>query len=187
MAELLFVSKTELPIEFAQLFKEAGYSLFTQVKSASEAKRIINEKDIGVVVINTPLTDEFGHDLALSIEDKALTNAMLLVNGDIADSVEQKLFGTTIIVLPKPVSKRQLYKTLGFLKAQRLKSNKILEENRKLEEKLEEFKLVARAKMLLIEKNKMSEENAHKLIDKTAKDQRRTKKEVAKSIIQMYN
>ena len=41
--------------------------------------------------------------------------------------------------------------------------------------------------MLLIEKNHMSEENAHKHIDKTAKDQRRTKREVAQSIIEMYS
>ena len=41
--------------------------------------------------------------------------------------------------------------------------------------------------MILIEKNKMTEEVAHKHIDKTAKDQRRSKKDVAKAIIDMYN
>ena len=187
MAKILFVSKSELSIEFAQLFKEAGYTVFAQVKSANEAKRIANEKEIDLVVINTPLTDEFGHDLALSIENKVFTNTIIFVNSELVDAVEQKMFGSTVIVMAKPVSKKTLYKTLGYFTAQQQKMAKVLDENLRLQEKLEEYKLVARAKMLLMEKNKMSEEMAHKHIDRTSKDQRRTKKDVAKSIIDMYN
>ncbi len=187
MPNLLFVSKSELKIEFAQLFKEAGYTLCMQARSATEARRIINEKDIEVIVINAPLPDEFGIELALAIEEKPLSNAIMVANVDVAETVEQRLEGTSAIVLAKPVSRRQIYKTLTFLKAQSIKTSKLISQNQKLEEKLEEFKLISRAKMLLIEKNKMSEEAAHKLLDKTAKDQRRTKKEVAKSIIDMYN
>ena len=159
MAKILFVSKSELSIEFAQLFKEAGYTVFAQVKSANEAKRIANEKEIDLVVINTPLTDEFGHDLALSIENKVFTNTIIFVNSELVDAVEQKMFGTTVVVMPKPVSKKTLYKTLGYFTAQQQKTAKVLEENVRLQEKLEEYKLVARAKMLLMEKNKMTQEN----------------------------
>ena len=187
MPNILFVSKSEMNIEFVQLIKEAGYSLYAQVKSASEAKRILNEKEIETVLINTPLTDEFGHDLAVGIEEKMMTNVIMIVNPDVVDALEQKLYGTSILVVPKPVSRRQLYKTLGFLRAQAQKISRLHDENTKLQERLEEFKLVSRAKMLLIEKNHMSEEAAHKHIDKTAKDQRRTKKDIAKSIIDMYS
>ena len=187
MANLLFASKINLPIEFAQLFKEAGYNLLMQVRSASEARRIINEKEVNLVVINAPLTDEFGHELALSIEEMAITNVVMLVSVNVVDAIEQKMEGTSVIVLPNPVSKVQLYKTLTFLKAQSAKISRVIDENHKLQEKLEELKLISRAKMLLIEHNNMSEEGAHKHIDKTAKGQRRTKKEVAMSIIQLYN
>ncbi len=187
MPKILFVSKSELNIELVQLIKEAGYSIYAQVKSASEARRILHEKDIETLIINTPLTDEFGHDLALGVDEKLMTNVIMLVNADIIDALDQKLYGTSIIALAKPISKRQLYKTLGFFRAQSQKINRLNDENARLQEKLEEFKLVSRAKMLLIEKNHMSEENAHKHIDKTAKDQRRTKREVAQSIIEMYS
>ena len=40
--------------------------------------------------------------------------------------------------------------------------------------------------MLLMEKLKMTEDDAHRHLDKTAKDQRITKKEVAENIINMY-
>ena len=187
MPNLLFVSKSELSIEFVQLIKQAGYSLFAQVKSANEARRILHEKDIETVIINTPLTDEFGHDLALNIDDTMMTNVIMLANVDVIDTLEQKMYGTSVIAISKPVSKRQLYKVLSFFRAESQKISRLHDENTKLQEKLEEFKLISRAKMLLIEKNKMSEEAAHKHIDKTAKDQRRLKKDVAKSIIDMYS
>ena len=187
MSEILFVSKVELNADFAQLFKEAGFNFISQVKSGSEARRIINCKAVPMVVINTPLQDEFGHELALLNEDKMFSNTILLVNADVIDAVEQKLEGTTIVAIPKPVSKKQLYKTLQFFKAQSYKMDKMLEESHRLSDKLEELKLISRAKMLLMENLHMSEEAAHKHLDKTSKDQRCLKKDVAKSIIDMYS
>ena len=187
MAEILYVSKSEISVDMAQLFKQAGFSFVTQVKSGSEARRITGSKDVRVVVINAPLTDEFGHELATKIDENMFSSVILLVNPDIFDAVEQKTYGTSIIVLAKTVSKKQLYKALTFLAAQTQKMDKAIEENHRLQDKLEEVKLISRAKMLLMEKNKMSEEAAHKHIDKTSKDQRRLKKDVAKSIIEMYS
>ena len=187
MAEILFVSKGELSAEFAQLFKEAGFSFITQVKSGNEARRTIDSKSVPMVVINAPLPDEFGHELAMFNEERLFSNTILLVNADILDTVEQKFYGTTVIALPKPVSKRQLYKTLQFFKAQSYKMDKMQEENHRLSDKLEELKVISRAKMLLMEHLHMSEEAAHKHLDKTSKDQRCLKKDVAKSIIDMYS
>ncbi len=186
MAEILYVSKSEISSDLAQLFKQAGYGFVTQVKSGSEARRIIGTKDVRMVVINAPLSDEFGNELAFKIDENMFSNAILLVNPDILDAVEQKTYGTSIIVLSKTVSKKQFYKALTFLEAQAQKMDKAVEENQRLQAKLEELKIISRAKMILMEKNKMSEEAAHKHIDKTAKDQRRLKKDVAKSIIDMY-
>ena len=187
MAEILYVSKSEISIDMAQLFKQAGYSLITQVKSGSEARRITGSRDVRVVVINAPLTDEFGHELAAKIDENMFSSVVLLVNPDIFDAVEQKTYGTSIIVLAKTTSKKQFYKALTFLSAQSQKMDKAIEENQRLQAKLEEVKVVSRAKMLLMEKNKMSEEAAHKHIDKTSKDQRRPKVDVAKSIVDMYS
>ena len=187
MSEILFVSKVELSAEFAQLFKQAGFSFITQVKSGNEARRLISSKNIPMVVINTPLGDEFGHELATFNDEHMFSNTVILVNTDIIDAVEQKLEGTTVVAIPKPVSKKQLYKTLQFFKAQSFKMDKMLEESHRLSEKLEELKLISRAKMLLMEHLHMTEEAAHKHLDKTSKDQRCLKKDVAKSIIDMYS
>ena len=55
-----------------------------------------------------------------------------------------------------------------------------------LEEKMEEIRLVNRAKWLLIEQLKMTEPDAHRYIEKTAMDRCVTKRTVAETIIKTY-
>ena len=50
-----------------------------------------------------------------------------------------------------------------------------------------EIQLINRAKLLLIEKLGKSESEAHRFIEKQAMDLRKTKKEVAESIIGTYD
>ena len=56
-----------------------------------------------------------------------------------------------------------------------------------LEDKMEEMRLVNRAKWLLISELKMTEGDAHHYIEKRAMDLCVSKKEVAKDIIKIYS
>jgi response regulator NasT len=88
-----------------------------------------------------------------------------------------------ILTLAKPVSRRDFNTALKLITAT---SARLLNEEkkaRKLQEKLEEIKLVNRAKFILIEKHKMTESEAHRFIEKDAMDSRRSKAQVAKEII----
>ena len=55
------------------------------------------------------------------------------------------------------------------------------------EEKMQEIRLVNRAKWLLISELKMEEPQAHRYIEKQAMDRCITRKEVAEEIINTYN
>lgn len=55
-----------------------------------------------------------------------------------------------------------------------------------LQRKLDDSKLVSRAKLLLVSRLKMSEQEAHKYIEKTAMDSSTSRREVAISIIRTY-
>ena len=55
-----------------------------------------------------------------------------------------------------------------------------------VEEKMEEIRLVNRAKWLLIECLSMSEAEAHRYIEKQAMDRCVTRREIARGIIQTY-
>ena len=59
--------------------------------------------------------------------------------------------------------------------------------NASVEEKIEEIRIVNRAKCLLIEQLKMTEPEAHRYIEKQAMDTRLSKREVAEHIIRTYD
>ena len=60
------------------------------------------------------------------------------------------------------------------------------QENKKLKLKLDELKIVQRAKNMLMENLDMTESEAHRFIEKQAMDMRTTKYEVANSVIKTY-
>ena len=59
-------------------------------------------------------------------------------------------------------------------------------ENFKLQSKIEEIRLVNRAKCVLIQYLKLTEPQAHRYIEKQAMDTRQTKKDVAEKILKTY-
>ena len=59
-------------------------------------------------------------------------------------------------------------------------------ENRKLQKKINEIKYISHAKLMLLEYEGLSEADAHKKIERTAMDERKSRIVVAKEIIDRY-
>ncbi len=186
MADLLYVSVSPIPTELAQLLKRAGYHSYDLAKSAGEARRLINLRQYDEIIIASPLPDELGDKLALDIALDTSSNIIFIAKPEVVSLIEFKMESNGIVVFAKPVSGSLLYKVLTIFKAVDRRMSVVLEKNKKLEDRIEEIKLVSRAKMILMSKMGISEEEAHKHLDKTAKDQRKTKREIALAIIQMY-
>ena len=55
-----------------------------------------------------------------------------------------------------------------------------------IEEKMEEIRIINRAKWLLIEQLKMTEKEAHRYIEKQAMDRCVTRRKIAENIISTY-
>ena len=63
---------------------------------------------------------------------------------------------------------------------------RLREENRRLSRRLEDARLVCRAKCLLIQYGGMTEEEAHHAVERRAMDRRRSRREAAEEIIAAY-
>ena len=61
------------------------------------------------------------------------------------------------------------------------------DKTKKLQEKMQDIKIINQAKIILIQKLNMSEESAHYYIEKQAMDTRLPKSKVAENIIRTYN
>ena len=135
--------------------------------------------------IYAPLVDEFGYDLAIYATENTTMSVLMLVRADIAEAVEAKVEDYGAVVRRKPLSQEGFFKTLKALYANHNRMNNIIQSNRRLQDKLEELRLVDRAKCILIALEGMSEEEAHKYIEKNAMDMRMSKKQIAQKIISL--
>ena len=161
---------------FSDLIKTVGISNTVTVGSGSEARRILN----------TPLSDEFGHELAIAISKNYNTGVLLVVKNDIADAVSAKVEDYGVFVIEKPLNRQFVYKSIKYIYISRKKFLGLQSENERLKVKISEIRLIDRAKCILIQYLNMSEPQAHRYIEKQAMDLRVTKKEIAENILKTY-
>ncbi|MDC7238634.1 MAG: ANTAR domain-containing protein [Sphaerochaetaceae bacterium] len=184
---LLVSSNGKGHMNLKSLLNENGVKgSMTSCFSCSKARQEILSVDFNLIIIDAPLNDENGIDLARSISQDSLSTVLLIVEeryiGDIATRVSKD----GVLVLGKPIISPLLFQSLVLCNSLNVRLRGIANENRKLRRKLEEIKIVNRAKFLIIDRLKFDEQKAHRYIEKRAMDQRRSKGEIAKEILKTY-
>ena len=162
------------------------FSDVSVVSNEAAAKRAVLDKAFDFVIVNSPLTDAFGDGLAIDICLRSQAVAALCVNSSIYDDVFEKVYSSGVFVLKKPLTAETSDQAIDWLRTVRERLRKNQEKNVSLQEKMEEIRLVNRAKWLLIDKLKMTESDAHRFIEKQAMNLGITKKEMAEKVIQSY-
>ena len=169
-----------------ELLPPDSYEAPLRAGSAGEAKRMLLETDVDLVILNAPLRDEFGTQLALNLAQDNLC-VLMLVPAESFDAVCYKVEDEGILTLSKPVSRSGLLGAIKLLTAMRGKLRKLDRQNQALQEKMQDIRTVNRAKWLLIEIKRMTENEAHYYIEKQAMDMRLSRREVAENIIRTYD
>lgn len=169
-----------------QLLKAAGYGRITSITSGSEARRMIDTNEFELVVINTPLPDEFGHELSIMIAESSTAGIILICRNDIADDVSDKVGDFGVCVVPKPLNRPVFHQSLKLVQATRSRMLGLKKENVKLLTKIDEMRLINRAKCTLMQYLKFTEPQAHRYIEKQAMDTRQSRREVALRILATY-
>ncbi len=183
-----------LVVSAAQKFNEAlapllpgsEYYPVCYVPNIAAARRELLSKDYDFVIVNAPLPDDFGTRFAVDACSKSGTVALLLSRADVFDEVEEKVSSQGVFTLQKPTSVPTLQQSLKWMAAARERLRRMEEKATSIEEKMEEIRLVNRAKWLLIEQLKMTEAEAHRHIEKQAMDRCISKREIALGIIKTY-
>jgi len=187
MDSVLLVSSVEK--DRNTLIEWLNFGLFEQIISVSsggEARRLLIENNYRLIIINTPLNDEFGHDLALSQNDNSTSGIILLVKNEIADQIAEKVEDSGVVVLPKPISKQLFFQSLKIITASQKRLFALQNENINLQQKIENIRLVNRATCVLIQYLNLTETQAHRYIEKQAMDMRVSKREIAEKILMIY-
>ena len=168
------------------LLPVTDYWPVTTARSVGEARRRIAETDFDIVLINAPLPDDFGMRLAIDICTNSGAGVLLMVKNDLFNDIYAKVISYGVITLSKPTNLQMVAQNLRILCATRERLRQMEAKQATVEEKIEEMRLVNRAKWLLIECLGMTEPEAHRYIEKQSMDERISKREVAESIIKTY-
>lgn len=165
-------------------------SAFSPVHTAANigaAQRILAERSFDFVIVNSPLPDDTGIRFAIDACTAQGTVVLLLVKADAYIEVYDKVVVHGVFTLSKPTSKQALTQALSWMVSARERLRKVEKKTLSLEEKMEEIRLVNRAKWLLINELKMDEPHAHRYIEKQAMDLCLTKRQVAENILNTYH
>lgn len=184
---ILVVSAAEnVASALSALLSEYALSPPCQVSSISAAKRAVAERAFDFVLINSPLPDDPGVRFAMDVSATKGAVALLLVRADMQAATFDKVVGHGVFTLSKPTSRSMLAQALAWLASARERIRQFEKKTVSIEEKMEEIRLVNRAKWLLIAELKMDEPDAHRYIEKQAMDRCVSRKTVAQDIIKTY-
>ncbi|MBQ9334901.1 MAG: ANTAR domain-containing protein [Lachnospiraceae bacterium] len=151
--------------------------------SASSARRELLTRDYDLIIVNIPLSDETATNLAIDLSADLGAMVMLISPADKYEDVFDRVAEYGIPVLCKPVNVRTLSRSVRLLAAIREKYRKTEQKAQTLEEKMDEIRIVNRAKLILIERDHISEDDAHRLIGKQAMDRGVSRRVIAEDII----
>lgn len=163
-----------------------SYNSVTVSSDISAARRLFAENSYDFVIVNTPLPDDFGTRFALDVCEQSAAGVMLLVKAEHYPDISARVSRFGVFTLSKPTTSQMISQSLMLLSATRERLRRMEQKTASIEEKMEEIRIVNRAKWLLIEQLKMTEGEAHRYIEKQAMDRCISKRSVAESIISIY-
>ncbi|MBN7772815.1 ANTAR domain-containing response regulator [Clostridium aminobutyricum] len=188
MKKLLLVTKngksTDALMEYMNQIEEYTAEA---VYSAKEAQTKLLEGLFDLVIINSPLEEEVGDNLAICAVNHSSAGVIVLLKNEDIERVAEKMEQYGIIIVNKPVVKAMLSQAIKFAQLAKNRITTLQEENLKLQSKIDEMKLVNRAKWVLVQYLSMSEEQAHKYIEHQAMNRRVSKKKIAEKILKTYD
>ncbi|MBQ7714813.1 MAG: ANTAR domain-containing protein [Clostridia bacterium] len=183
---LVVSSSVKISDAMTDLLPESDYYPVSKVKDINTAKRALTERDFDLVIVNSPLPDDTGLRFSIDAAAASGTVVLLLAGIELYEDVHERAAEHGIFMLRKPTSKSYLALALDWMASARERLKKTEKKTLTIEEKMNEIRLVNRAKWLLISEVKMDEPSAHRYIEKQAMDRCISKREVAEEIIKTY-
>lgn len=186
MDSALIVSGSDKSLDFyTQALREIAISDANTVSTCAQGRRYLSSRPVDLCIINAPLQDEFGDSFAMYAIGTA-NQVILVVRSEVFDDVSRKVETQGILTLARPLSKTVFWSALKLASAAYYRVNQLSVENAKLQQSLDDIRVINRAKGLLMRHLGMTEDESHKFIERQSMDLRISRRETATNIIQTY-
>lgn len=170
----------------ATIKDEVSPSVLTIVRTAAEARRNILDEEWDIIILDLPLPDEKNGALCRLVGEKTFASLVVIVPDDLVDATSSVVEEYGAVVIGRPLDPVVFPQALKFARAMRRRIAALHQEKSRLENKLDEVKLVDRAKIALVHYLDMTEAQAHRYIEKQAMDLRIPRIAVARRILKTY-
>ena len=180
---LVISSSEKFNSAIVKLLPDERYYPVKVVTDGGSASRLLLEIGFDIVIINTPLMDEFGTHLAYEICRKSDSGILLLVRHEHYSDINMRLTPMGILTLSKPAPANLILETLLILCGTRTRLQRMRWKSLSFEEKMAEIRLINQAKMILISTDGLNENEAHHAIERRAMDRCVSKTTIAREII----
>jgi response regulator NasT len=186
MLRVLLISDTDKPIgDLRQALARLGYEMLAEVATPTALPRVVEEQRPDVVIIDTesPSRDTLEH---LAVMNETAPRPVLMFSNDgdqqfIRDAVSA---GVTAYLV-EGLEPARLAPILEVALARFAHEEKLRNKLAQVESELADRKVIDRAKRLLMDRRKMSEQDAYTTLRKRAMDQGMKVSEVARQLISM--
>ncbi len=180
---VLVVSRDSKIISQISAFLVPPLFELTTTSDFNEARRLATERSFNIIIADSG--DGYDTDFAINLADSYST-ILLLVPNEHFDEISYRVEGYGILTITKPFEPFYLYNMMKIAIAVQYKVQVLSSQTTKLKVKMEEIKQINRAKMLLMQNMNMSEQEAHRYIEKEAMDRGMKKTAISEEIIKTY-
>ena len=183
---LLVSSAEKMTSPVKKLLVRLGCQPVTEADHISLAKRLLRDRSFDLILINSPLPDDTGIRFAIDAAGSGRCAVLLITSMELYEEITEKVVPFGVFTLPRPVHQQSLIRGLSWMKSARELLRTQEKKTLSVEDKVEEIRLVNRAKWLLISQAGLSEAEAHRVIEKRAMDHSISRRKVAEDIITTY-
>lgn len=180
---VLLVSRDSKIVSQISAFLVPPLFELTTTSDFNEARRLATERSFNIIIADSG--DGYDTDFAINVADSYST-ILLLVPNEHFDEISYRVEGYGILTITKPFEPFYFYNMVKIAIAVQYKVQVLSSQTTKLKVKMEEIKQVNRAKMLLMQNMKMTEQEAHRYIEKEAMDRGMKKTAISEEIIKTY-
>lgn len=176
-------SMKDIALSLELTVKNSGFSNVGIITGGCELRRMMrSDSPPELIIIAAPLADEFGHELALDAALETESGIIFICPGDIAHDMTERLSCHGIEVLTSPTSRESLSAAIE----RAAPSEGELKESSDILSRIDDIRLINKAKTVLMKYLKFTEPQAHRYIEKQAMNNRCTRREAAENIINTY-
>ncbi|MGN0301673.1 MAG: ANTAR domain-containing response regulator [Anaerotardibacter sp.] len=175
--------ETIIRTDLKEILNQSGNEVVGEARNGADALELVRSLKPDCVFMDVRMaTEEDGLQAAETICAEQIC-AVVMLTAFAQDRIVQKAVDAGVMgYVTKPFSKRDILPALEVATSRFKTSQELIDEISQLEKKLEDRKIIDKAKGLLMQKG-MSEEQAFQTLRKTAMNNRTSLKAVAQAII----